>query len=228
MLRFNLYCWSSLHITWAMMNICELMHIILHSLLRDEHMWAHNFCLTPLHSRRTGGSRGATQWGVWLDLGGVFQSTLWRQRWTLVRFIFIFYFVRLSLCNKYSNDIITFISIHSVIIYVVLIHLSLSLNTAATPTREADTRFNVQVWWWLLTRPHLSARAWGQVRLAVQVRISANNEVSAQIGVCSFLLSFFLFLFSVYVSISLQIQIWVRISKFKLDVQSKVPAWCKV
>jgi hypothetical protein len=45
--------------------------------------------------------------------------TLWRQGWTLVRFIFIFYFVRLPLCNKYSDDIVTFISIHSVIICVV-------------------------------------------------------------------------------------------------------------
>jgi hypothetical protein len=33
--------------------------------------------------------------------------------------IFIFYFVRLPLCNKYSDYIVTFISIHSVIIYVV-------------------------------------------------------------------------------------------------------------
>jgi hypothetical protein len=45
--------------------------------------------------------------------------TLWRQGWTLVRFILIFYFVRLPLCNKYSEDIVTFISIHSVIICVV-------------------------------------------------------------------------------------------------------------
>jgi hypothetical protein len=45
--------------------------------------------------------------------------TLWRQGWTLVRFIFIFYFVRLPQCNKYSDVIVTFISIHSVIIYVV-------------------------------------------------------------------------------------------------------------
>jgi hypothetical protein len=45
--------------------------------------------------------------------------TLWRQGWTLVRFIFIIYFVRLPLCNKYSNYIVTFISIHSVIICVV-------------------------------------------------------------------------------------------------------------
>jgi cytochrome c oxidase assembly factor CtaG len=71
------------------------------------------------HRRRTGGSRGATQRGVRLDLGGVSQLTLWHQRWTLVRFIFIFYFVRLPLCNKYFNDIVTFISIHSVIICVV-------------------------------------------------------------------------------------------------------------
>jgi hypothetical protein len=33
--------------------------------------------------------------------------------------MFIFYFVRLPLCNKYSDYIVTFISIHSVIIYVV-------------------------------------------------------------------------------------------------------------
>ena len=50
---------------------------------------------TP-HMRRTGGSRGATQRGVRFDLGGVFQSTLRCQGWTLVRFIFIFYPVRRS------------------------------------------------------------------------------------------------------------------------------------
>jgi hypothetical protein len=71
------------------------------------------------HMRRTGGSRGATQRGLQFDLGGVSQLTLWRQEWTLVRSIFIFYFVRLPLCNKYSDYIVTFISIHSVIIYVV-------------------------------------------------------------------------------------------------------------
>jgi hypothetical protein len=44
---------------------------------------------------------------------------LWRQGWILVWFIIIFYFVRLLLCNKYSDYIVTFISIHSVIICVV-------------------------------------------------------------------------------------------------------------
>jgi hypothetical protein len=71
------------------------------------------------HMRRTGGSRGVTQRGVQLNLCGVSQLTLWRQGWILVRFIFIFYFVRLPLCNKYSDDSVTFISIHSVIICVV-------------------------------------------------------------------------------------------------------------
>jgi hypothetical protein len=33
--------------------------------------------------------------------------------------MFIFYFVRLPLCNKYIYDIVTFISMHSVIICVV-------------------------------------------------------------------------------------------------------------
>jgi hypothetical protein len=73
---------------------------------------------TP-HRRRTCGSRGGTQRGVRFDLGGVSQLTYWRQGWTLVHFIFIIYFLRLPLCNKYSDDIVTFISIHSVIIYVV-------------------------------------------------------------------------------------------------------------
>jgi hypothetical protein len=40
-------------------------------------------------------------------------------RINLVPAIFIFYFVRLPLCNKYTDFIVTFISIHSVIIYVV-------------------------------------------------------------------------------------------------------------
>jgi hypothetical protein len=44
---------------------------------------------------------------------------LWHQGWSLIRFIFIFYFVRLPLCIKYSDVIVTFISIHSVIIYVI-------------------------------------------------------------------------------------------------------------
>jgi hypothetical protein len=70
-------------------------------------------------SRRIGGPGGAAQRGVWLDLGGVSQSTLWRQGWTLVCFIFIFYFARLPLCNKYFYDIVIFIFIHFVIICVV-------------------------------------------------------------------------------------------------------------
>jgi hypothetical protein len=73
---------------------------------------------TP-HRRRTGGSRGATHRGVRFDLGGVSQLTFWRQGWILDPFTFIIYFVRLPLCNKYSDYVVTFISIHSIIIYVV-------------------------------------------------------------------------------------------------------------
>jgi hypothetical protein len=73
--------------------------------------WAMNMCELTLavthpphtHRRRTGGSRGAIQRGVRFDLGGVSQLTLWRQGWTLVRSIFILYFVRLPLCNNYSD-----------------------------------------------------------------------------------------------------------------------------
>jgi hypothetical protein len=73
---------------------------------------------TP-HRRRTGGSSGASYQGVRFDLGGVSQLTFWRQGWILDPVIFIFYFVRLPPCNKYSDYIVTFISIHSVVIYVV-------------------------------------------------------------------------------------------------------------
>jgi hypothetical protein len=73
---------------------------------------------TP-HRRRSGGSSGATHRGVRFDLGVVSQLTLWGQRRSLVRFIFIIYFVSIPLCNKNSDYIVTFIYIHSVIIYVV-------------------------------------------------------------------------------------------------------------
>jgi hypothetical protein len=119
-LSFNLYYWSTLHITWTSTfgefmdtgspQLVELWSCVSSPLLSHP----------PPHRRRTGGSGGATQWGVWSDLGGVSHLTLWRQGWSLVCFIFIFYFViRLPLCNKYSDVIVTFISIHSVIIYVV-------------------------------------------------------------------------------------------------------------
>jgi hypothetical protein len=44
---------------------------------------------------------------------------LWRKGIIFSSLYFIIYFVRLLLCNKYSNDILTFISIHSIIICVV-------------------------------------------------------------------------------------------------------------
>jgi hypothetical protein len=96
----------------------------------------------PPHRRRIGGSRGATQRGVRFDLGGVSQLTFLCQGWILVRSIFIFYFVRLPLCNKYSNYIVTFISIHSVIIYVFFFGACMRrtrlcpLNPGATPSQH--------------------------------------------------------------------------------------------
>jgi hypothetical protein len=57
---------------------------------------------TP-HRRRTGGSSGGTHREVQFDLGGVSQLTFWCEGWILDPVIFIFYFVRLPLCNKYSD-----------------------------------------------------------------------------------------------------------------------------
>jgi hypothetical protein len=118
MLNFNLYFVDHPYTSHELAPLVSSCHIIPHNLLSDEHVWAHPCCLTST-PHRTGGSRGATQREVRFDLGGVSQLTLWRQGWTLVRFIFIFYFVRLPLCNKCYDYIVTFISIHYVIIYVV-------------------------------------------------------------------------------------------------------------
>jgi hypothetical protein len=119
MLSFNLYFVDQPYTSH------ELPSLVSSCTLFPTTCWAMNMCeLTlavspPPHKRRIGGSRGATQWGVWSDLGGVSHLTLWHQGRSLVRFIFTLYFVRLPLWNKYSNYIVTFISIHSVIIYVV-------------------------------------------------------------------------------------------------------------
>jgi hypothetical protein len=102
MLIFNPCCWLALHITWTptfgefmptgfpttcwAMIMCELTLAVSHP-PQEKDMWL----------------RGATHQGVRFDLGGVSQLTLWRQGWILDPFIFIFYFVRLSLCNKYFD-----------------------------------------------------------------------------------------------------------------------------
>jgi hypothetical protein len=122
---------------------------------------------TP-HRRRTGGSRGATQWGIWLDLGGVSESTLWRQGWTLVHFIFIINFVRLPLCNKYSDDIVTFIFIHCYYMCCLLrciheMHPALSLESGCDNGKEAYVGWGVRAsgLWSMATQPlFLSKIAW--------------------------------------------------------------------
>jgi hypothetical protein len=87
---------------WAM-NMCELTLAVSHP-PQEKNRWF----------RRSHKARSLI-WFRWR-----FPSWLLRQGWSLVRFIFTFYFViRLRLCNKYSDVIVTFISIHSVIIYVV-------------------------------------------------------------------------------------------------------------
>jgi hypothetical protein len=84
------------------MNICELTLAVSHPPTGEEQV-------VQVEQHR----------GVRFDLGGVSQLTFWRQGWILDPVIFIFYFISLPLCNKYSDYIVTFISIHSVIIYVV-------------------------------------------------------------------------------------------------------------
>jgi hypothetical protein len=86
----------------------ELPHWWVHATLFPTTCWAMNICELTLavshpHRRRTGGSSGAKYRGVRFDLCGVSQLTFWRQGWILDPVIFIFYFVRLPLCNEYSD-----------------------------------------------------------------------------------------------------------------------------
>jgi hypothetical protein len=68
---------------------------------------------TP-HRSRIGTTGGGAWWMCVVfvrGLGGVSQSTFWRQGYILDPVMFIFYFVRLPLCNIYSDYIVTFISV---------------------------------------------------------------------------------------------------------------------
>jgi hypothetical protein len=155
MLSFNPYCWSALHITLTPTFGEFMPHYSPQLVGRWTCVSSPLLSHTP-HKRRTGGSRGATQRGVRFDLGGVSQLTLLRQGRSLVCFIFIFYFVRLPLCNKYSNVIVTFISIHSVI-YVVFFGACMrctrlcSLNPGVTQQAELSA---------LLASPHVQINVW--------------------------------------------------------------------
>jgi hypothetical protein len=146
MLSFNPYCWLALHITWTP-TFGEFMP---HYSPQLVELWS---CVSsPLlshtpHRSRSGGSWGATHRGVRFNLGGLSQLTLWHQGWSLVHFIFTFYFVRLLLCNKYSDVNVTFISIHSVSIYVVFFGVCMRctrlcpLNPGVTKTHDrTETR----------------------------------------------------------------------------------------
>jgi hypothetical protein len=62
-------------------------------------------------------------------------------------YIYHFIFVRLPLCNNYSDYIVSFISIHSVIIYIVFFGTCMrctrlcSLNPGVTPQHVVDADF---------------------------------------------------------------------------------------
>jgi hypothetical protein len=92
MLSFNPYCWSALHITWTHTFGVFMSHYSPQLVERWTCVSSPLLSHTP-HKRRTCGSRGTTQQGVWSGLGSVSQLTYWHQEWTLVRFIFIFYFL---------------------------------------------------------------------------------------------------------------------------------------
>jgi hypothetical protein len=83
--------------------MCELTLAVSHPPTQEKNMW-----FKRSHTTR---SSIRSRWRLPVDFLA--------QGWILEPFTFIIYFVRLPLCNKYSDYIVTFISIHSVIIYVV-------------------------------------------------------------------------------------------------------------
>jgi hypothetical protein len=126
---------------------------------------------TP-HRRRTGGSSGATYRGVRFDLGGISQLTFWRQGWILVRSIFIFYFVRLPLCNKYSHycDIYLYTLYYYIcclLCHMYEMHSALSLNTGCDRSgirvmltagrnldRNGQNSYLLTLFWFILYLPY--------------------------------------------------------------------------
>jgi hypothetical protein len=118
MLSFNLYCLSALHFTWSP-TFGEFMP---HYSSQLVERWTCGS--SPLLSHPPPQEKIR-----WFKRSHISRS-LFRSRWCLpvdflaprmyFRSCYIYlYFVRLPLCNKYSDYIVTFISIHYVIIYVV-------------------------------------------------------------------------------------------------------------
>jgi hypothetical protein len=115
---------------WAM-NMCELTLAVSH-LPQEKYRWF----------RRSHTSRSSirSRWRLLVDFLA--------PRMDFRSVIFIFYFVSLPLCNKYSDYIVTFISIHFVVIYVVFFSACMrctrlcSLNLGVTQL-ALDSRFQV-------------------------------------------------------------------------------------
>jgi hypothetical protein len=134
MLSFNLYCWSALHFMnshlwwvratlfpttcWAM-NMCELTLAVPHPpQVKSRYHWMRRMVGVRCVRERSRSSSPS-----WLLCQG--QS--------LVRVIFIFYFVSLPLCNKYS-DVLWHLSLYTLLLYMLSswrmyeMHLALSLK----------------------------------------------------------------------------------------------------
>jgi hypothetical protein len=96
-----LFCWLALHFTWTP-TFGEFMHIIPHDLLSYERMWAHSCCLTPPQEknrwfRRSHKARSSIRSRCRLPVDFLAPRMDFRSCYI------IFYFVRLPLCNKYSD-----------------------------------------------------------------------------------------------------------------------------
>jgi hypothetical protein len=96
-----LFCWSTLHFTWTS-TFGEFMHISPHNLLSYERMWAHPCYLTPPPQEKN-------RWFKWSHTSRSSIRSGWRLPVDFLapridfRSFYFFYFVRLPLCNKYSD-----------------------------------------------------------------------------------------------------------------------------
>ena len=104
MLSFNLYFIDQPYTSHELPPLVSSCHIISHNLLSDEHVWAHSCCLTPPPQEKN----------KWFKRSHTSRSSI-RSRWRLpVHFlaprmdfrscyIYLLFFVRLPLCNNYSD-----------------------------------------------------------------------------------------------------------------------------
>jgi hypothetical protein len=134
------------------------MHIIPHNLLSDEHVWAHSCCLTPLEEKSRWSKRSCltlrlSTWSRWrLPSSFLAPRIDIRSFYIYILFLQVFRYVISTLI------IVTFISIYSVIIYVVFFGAYMRCTRLCPLKPGCDTCLRSSPW----SRFSLLAQSCGQ------------------------------------------------------------------